>query len=142
MVKDPSYYKMTLEERRERNKKIYERHKLNPKFIERRKNCSKEWRKNNGDRTKELKRLWKEKNREKLRLQQKLWCCENKEKVLAQKLSKIITIPKNQICVICKKEKAINKHHEDYNKPLEVIFCCNSCHSKLNTNRRLKCLDR
>lgn len=34
-------------------------------------------------------------------------------------------------CAICQTEKAI-AHHPNYNKPLEVIWLCKSCHEKLH----------
>jgi hypothetical protein len=38
----------------------------------------------------------------------------------------------NQICEICKKFKAVERHHSDYSKPLEVIFLCKGCHELLH----------
>ncbi len=40
-----------------------------------------------------------------------------------------IKIPKAQICQKkgCK-NLAIQKHHRDYSKPLEVMFLCKDCH--------------
>lgn len=58
---------------------------------------------------------------------------KNKEKFLArQKANKYITIPKGKLCEICNKELAKYKHHNNYSKPLEVIFCCSMCHNKLD----------
>jgi len=42
-----------------------------------------------------------------------------------------IEIPKNQKCEICKINPAQQRHHPDYNKPLEVLFVCKSCHDKI-----------
>ena len=38
----------------------------------------------------------------------------------------------------CNKEKAIEKHHEDYSKPLNIKFLCLSCHRQLHKERREK----
>ena len=46
---------------------------------------------------------------------------KKKARVLA---GKIIPIPLNQSCEICKINQAIERHHQDYNKPLEVMFLC------------------
>lgn len=36
------------------------------------------------------------------------------------------------------KKLAKYKHHENYSEPLEIIFCCASCHTWLNNERRFK----
>lgn len=55
-----------------------------------------------------------------------------------------IKIPVDQLCEKCKINKAIEKHHEDYNKPLEVKFLCRVCHNKMPKKRikRLENLER
>jgi hypothetical protein len=57
---------------------------------------------------------------------------KNPEKISAQrkvrnaiKTGKLIRSP---YCEICKKECKTDGHHEDYNKPLEVIWMCSQCH--------------
>lgn len=56
---------------------------------------------------------------------------ENKKKWDIRQLTrKYILIPKEQICEICKINKATERHHIDYNKPLKVIFLCRNCHRK------------
>lgn len=45
-------------------------------------------------------------------------------------------LKKTRLCTICKTNKTTDGHHEDYNKPLEVIWCCRVCHRILD--RRLK----
>lgn len=42
----------------------------------------------------------------------------------AKKSGKLIVQP----CSICKNTDRIHAHHEDYNKPLEVIWLCSKCH--------------
>lgn len=44
--------------------------------------------------------------------------------------SKKIKKPKK--CSICYKEKKIYGHHEDYYKPLDVIWVCQVCHKKIH----------
>ena len=41
-------------------------------------------------------------------------------------------IKKPKICSICHEEKRIMGHHEDYYKPLDVIWVCQICHKKLH----------
>ena len=62
----------------------------------------------------------------------KLYEKENPEKIKAQrkvrsaiKSGKLI---RPEICDVCKREGNIAAHHEDYNKPLEVIWMCQYCH--------------
>lgn len=35
---------------------------------------------------------------------------------------------KPNLCEVCRKEKFVEAHHEDYNKPLEVKWLCKECH--------------
>ena len=48
------------------------------------------------------------------------------------KAQRNIPIPKDKLCEICNERKAEFRHHEDYSKPLEIIFICKSCHNKLH----------
>lgn len=56
----------------------------------------------------------------------------NKEKISAQrKVRKAVLagkIIRPEHCEICKCEGKVQGHHEDYNKPLEVIWMCSKCH--------------
>jgi hypothetical protein len=39
-------------------------------------------------------------------------------------------IKKPTKCEVCELVKPLQAHHEDYSKPLEVIFLCYSCHAE------------
>lgn len=69
------------------------------------------------------------------------WRARNPEKaqcaILARKAIKQGLIIKARFCQICGLEKKLEGHHYDYNKPLEVIWCCRSCHATLDRVRRL-----
>ena len=39
------------------------------------------------------------------------------------------------ICPICWYEWRIVAHHPDYNKPYEIVFCCQICHDKIHKNK-------
>lgn len=73
------------------------------------------------------------------------WSFRNPEKVKAsEKLRKEIREGKIQRPTKCQKcgekyngNSVINGHHEDYSKPLEVIWLCNACHKKLHTQRSM-----
>lgn len=64
------------------------------------------------------------------------WAEENTEKVHAANMlqsavasGKVIKPTK---CCVCGNEGRVNGHHEDYNKPLEVVWLCNSCHKRVH----------
>ncbi len=39
------------------------------------------------------------------------------------------TLAKPTKCEVCEKKKPLQWHHEDYSKPLEVIWLCSGCHA-------------
>ncbi len=41
-------------------------------------------------------------------------------------------IDKPELCSICGEKDRIHGHHEDYSKPLYVIWCCPKCHTALH----------
>lgn len=43
-------------------------------------------------------------------------------------------ILKPDICTVCKENKKLEAHHEDYTKPLDVVWCCRTCHNTLDKN--------
>ena len=45
-------------------------------------------------------------------------------------------ISKPEICEICGSTKKIQAHHADYNKPFDVVWCCQKCHAELDKQRR------
>lgn len=47
-------------------------------------------------------------------------------------------ITKPLLCENCKKEKELQAHHEDYNKPLEVVWLCSKCHHELHKLKRIE----
>ena len=80
---------------------------------------------------------WNTQNLDKLRESYKKYESNNPQKRKAKALARKIKIPEEQICEMCKKNLATEKHHEDYSKPLEVIFCCrNYCHAILDKERK------
>jgi len=45
-------------------------------------------------------------------------------------------IVKPNKCSLCGSSGKIHGHHDDYYKPLEVIWVCPMCHKKIHANRR------
>lgn len=60
------------------------------------------------------------------------WRQEHPDRVSASlKLRNAVSkgeIVKPKLCQDCKLEKRLCGHHEDYLKPLKVVWLCNSCH--------------
>lgn len=86
---------------------------------------------------KEYMREYKEKNREKIRENQKRYRERNRQKVNAQAVLnyhvKVGNIEIPEMCSLCeRKDQKLESHHDDYNKPLDVIWVCNRCHKKLH----------
>lgn len=49
---------------------------------------------------------------------------------------KIGLIEKLKFCQVCEKMKPLQGHHENYKKPLEVLWLCTKCHA--NRHNQLK----
>lgn len=76
-------------------------------------------------------KIWAEKYKEKVKEKNKCrWTLCN-----AVRDGKII---RPNICDICKKEKKVDAHHDDYSKPLEVKWVCRKCHHQIHINQRGK----
>lgn len=67
--------------------------------------------------TQETRNRWAEKNKHKIK-------CEH----AAHRAYKRGLIEKPKRCNRCKKKKRLEKHHEDYTKPLKVEWLCTKCH--------------
>jgi len=69
------------------------------------------------------------KNKNKIKRKMGVWRINNPIKVNAQLIAykKVNTKDK---CEICGNKNRLYRHHPDYNKPLEVITLCSTCHYK------------
>jgi hypothetical protein len=74
--------------------------------------------------------------------QAKLFYLQNvydKKKIIAnRKLNDALrreNIIKPNRCQICNEEKALDGHHADYEKPLEVIWVCRKCHMAIHKQK-------
>jgi hypothetical protein len=62
----------------------------------------------------------------------KAWRNEDKKRLIAHSkvayaIKKGVLLPQN--CIRCNEEKVV-AHHEDYNKPLEIVWLCQPCHKQ------------
>ena len=53
------------------------------------------------------------------------------ERYRARIKANTIQIPFNQDCEECEFLPAVERHHEDYTKPMEVMFVCSPCNKML-----------
>jgi len=100
----------------------------------------------NSEKSKESARKYREANKEKMRQYADRWRKENWEKVLAQSQVqdhlKRGNIVRPNKCPVCKSSAyRIEAHHNDYDKPLEVLWLCQKCHlaihQRINEEKRL-----
>jgi len=69
------------------------------------------------------------------------WIKNNPEKVKAKSIlnSALIsgTIIKPKRCCKCNNITRLSAHHKNYNKPLDVLWLCSSCHKTLHNKLKL-----
>lgn len=85
---------------------------------------------------------WAKNNRNRLNQYQKDWYQKNKEKrkahVVLFRAIKKGKIMRPEACIECKKICKPDGHHEDYNKPLDVVWICRACHSRKSPRTVIK----
>lgn len=52
-------------------------------------------------------------------------------RVILNNAVRIGALERPKQCLECKLEKKVEGHHEDYSKPLSVVWLCRQCHSNL-----------
>lgn len=94
------------------------------------------WQSGNWEKVKDYKREWRKKNPKKVCEIQKRWSENNPEKMRSKYKYRTAvkngTLVRPVVCSECEEEARIEGHHEDYDKPLDVIWVCNKCHNKLH----------
>jgi len=81
---------------------------------------------------------WRDKNKPHLL---KYWKGQRKNPLLKPKIKardeakRKIPIPKNKMCEVCGVNKAKERHHDDYKKPLEIKFLCLDCHKSIHSKK-------
>ena len=108
---------------------------------------SKEYREKNSEKEKERGRRYRENHKEEAYLRGKRWREENPEKYKekdkryykknTEKIKARIATRNliKQPCEVCNSTKNIHAHHEDYAKPLDVIWLCRTHHDDLHFGR-------
>jgi hypothetical protein len=98
-----------------------------------------------GSECRDCKKKYRQKNKGKLMLTQKERRIKKKAELSPQvkawnavyyalKTGKII---KSDKCEICGRVENIQGHHADYDKPFDIVWVCQWCHSELDKQRRL-----
>ena len=116
------------------NKKDYmiEWHKINIEH-------ERKYRRNNRKKTYERVMRWQKDNPEKTYKKLCKYREKNKQKTNARNLAiKHIRITNKTKCSICKVNLAKQRHHNDYNKPLDVLLVCFKCHTNIHYGGKLK----
>ena len=99
----------------------------------------------NKEKTREAVRKYREENPEnvlvtRLRICEKSPTSKNAYRAVEQAL-KCGVIEKPRTCSGCgcpDTEHRIEAHHHDYSKPLDVIWLCTPCHSRMDAQRRIR----
>lgn len=94
------------------------------------------WKLNNRKRVRELNQKYysthKREQSIKYKLAIKKWVKENKIAISChQKVERAIkngVLIKPKLCSNCNRKTKLHAHHDDYSKPLEVLWLCGSCH--------------
>lgn len=75
---------------------------------------------------------WLEDNRKHFNeLMLKQYYKDKTKQLVRSEANRKITIPKGMLCQNCHLVPAIQKHHPDYSKPLDILFVCRKCHNKI-----------
>ena len=65
-----------------------------------------------------------------------LWTLRSRARAIATQALKRGKLVAPSICKNCEKRRRLEMHHEDYAKPLEVVFLCRPCHILADIERR------
>lgn len=95
-----------------------------------------QWQRDNPEKVKASDKRYREANRENILAYKKEERKKYPERIRAQntlnRALKTGNIKKPKRCTNCGAKKSLDAHHEDYDKPLQVIWLCKSCHKILH----------
>ena len=122
-------YKIKLKENYQRNRKL--RLSKAKKYRKENNEKIKIWRNNNTKNLKKYRKDYCSKHLKEMNEYQKKYAKNNSKKIKARNTAKYKKTL-NTFCEHCGKAKNLERHHPDYNKPLEIITLCRKCHRKLH----------
>ena len=96
------------------------------------------YRQANAAHLRELKTLWVENHRDQVNALQKRWREEHPDRQAAYNLVKKALregVLVRQPCSLCG-DMDSHAHHDDYSKPLDVVWFCRSCHTEYHAQER------
>lgn len=103
------------------NAKTRQRYNNSEQYRQRKQDNHRKWRENNSDKVKARNEEYQKKYPER-----------NRAIVVVYRALKRGAIARPERCINCNVVKSLDAHHEDYNKPLEVVWLCKSCHKLLH----------
>lgn len=92
---------------------------------------------NDPERIRSYHRKWATNHPEKRMECRTKWRLENKVKERAQLMANR-HVPLKPNCEMCSSTEELHRHHDDYNKPLEVLTLCPKCHKKRHRQIKIK----
>ena len=109
------------------------------------------WARNNPDKIKIIRKVHYQENKEACNQVNKQWIQENPEraKEIKQRSRKLHAdkhkarakveyavksgkLTKPELCSRCEKESMVEAHHDNYKKPLDVVWVCRNCHYEIH----------
>jgi hypothetical protein len=83
------------------------------------------------------KRKWNNKNKDKVSENNSRYSKTHKIQRAANNKARMVKLFKNDSCYFCGSSFFLHKHHEDYNRPFDVIVLCESCHKKIHNIKKV-----
>jgi len=128
-AQDKAYYENHRASKIEYNRAYRAAH---PERRERNNKYCRDWRAVNSEAVSAYQRAWRAANPKMSKDLVRAWCDANPEKVRARYLVKDAVrrgdLVRPGMCSKCNKPKPVDGHHPDYERPLDVIWLCRSCH--------------
>lgn len=102
-------------------------------------NMSKKWPSGQFEERRKVVANYRERNRDKINNYFQEYRENNLEKCRAQDAVKVALranqLNKADTCSKCGSSRNIQAHHEDYTKPLDIVWLCASCHKQLHMSK-------